>query len=84
MNAVGLAGPPLRALVYEFCVPSDRAEAVQGIDPSLTIYTTPGRIGCGGGQSRGVGHTHQPAHRAVLIELAGLSYVEAIEETQPE
>jgi hypothetical protein len=84
INAEGLAGPPdgLHAVSYEFCIPgTDEAVAqVQAIDRTVEVQRgARGRIGCGADQFLCVGHTHQPDHRAVLIRLARLDYVAAIE-----
>lgn len=81
----GLAGPAdgLRALSYEFCIPS-RAEAVatvERLDATIRIVAeSPGRIGCGAYEALCIGHTHQPNWRAVLDSLADLEYVARIDE----
>ncbi len=81
----GLQGPPdgLRALHYEYCIP-DRPEAIRAviaIDRTLQIQRgSPGRVGCGADELLCLGHTHQPSHRAVLEQLAGLSFVAEIRE----
>ena len=80
-NDLGLVGPPLRAVRYEFCIPEGErfAEEVRSIDPSVEIQgASPGTSGCEAGESRALGSTHQPAFRRVLLGLASLPYVEAI------
>lgn len=82
----GLQGPPdgLRSLMYEFCIPDDRAARAEvlAIDPSLRLQPgSPGRIGCRAGQVLCIGDTHQPGWRDVLRRLAALPYVSRIEES---
>lgn len=85
LDSDGLQGPPdgLRALHYEYCIP-DRPEAIRAamsIDRTLQIQRgSPGRVGCGADELLCLGHTHQPNHRAVLEQLAGLSFVAEIRE----
>jgi hypothetical protein len=83
LDAVGLYGPAdgLRALDYEFCIP-DRAQAVatvRGIDASLRVHRSPGRIGCADDELLCIGTTLQPGYRDVLAALSRLSYVTRIE-----
>jgi hypothetical protein len=83
LDARGLQGQPsgLRALDYEYCVPAEesaRAE-VAAIDPSARFMPgSPGRIGCGAGETLVLGSTHQPGFRAILEALAALPYVSRI------
>jgi hypothetical protein len=84
INADGLAGPPdgLRAVSYEFCIPSteEAVAAVTAIDRTVEVMRgARGRIGCSKEQYLCVGSTHQPGHRDVLLRLARLDYVAAIE-----
>jgi hypothetical protein len=84
INAEGLAGPPdgLHAVSYEFCIPATEAAVaeVQAIDPTVDIMRgARGRIGCRDDQFLCLGHTHQPDFRGVLVRLATLDYVAAIE-----
>jgi hypothetical protein len=86
LDARGLQGPPdgLRSLMYEFCIPDDRAarSEVRAIDASVRFQPgAPGRIGCADGQVLAVGDTGQPGWREVLERLAGLPYVTRIEES---
>jgi len=86
LNDSGLQGPPdgLRALDYEFCIPSGEmyATEIKAIDPSATVYSrSPGRIGCAGGQSLVIGNTHQPDFREILTNLAARPYVTRIDES---
>ena len=86
LNDSGLRGPPdgLRALDYEFCIPSaERYVAeIKAIDPSAAVYSrSPGRVGCGEGQSLVIGNTHQPGFRTILKNLAALPYVTRIDES---
>ena len=85
----GLAGPPdgLRSLMYEFCIPRDSARIadVRAIDPSVRVYPgSPGRIGCRADQALCIGETHQPGWRDVLDRLAGLAWIERIDESYAE
>ncbi|MGE5153290.1 MAG: hypothetical protein ACM3ST_04670 [Bdellovibrio bacteriovorus] len=81
----GLQGSPggLRSLDYEYCIPEAapfRAR-VSAIDPSARFMPgSPGRIGCRPGQVLVLGNTHQPGFREVLQALAGLPFVERIQE----
>jgi hypothetical protein len=84
-NDDGLYGPPggLRALDYEFCIPADpNFEAqVKAIDPTLTIFPgSKGRVGCDKDAYLCIGNTHQREFKAVLLKLAGLSYVTQIKQ----
>lgn len=84
INAEGLAGPPdgLHAVSYEFCIPAteEAVAAVKAIDRTVEVQRgARGRIGCRAGQYLCVGHTHQPDFRSVLIRLARLDSVTAIE-----
>jgi hypothetical protein len=86
LNDDGLVGPPngLRSLMYEFCIPSDSASVrkVHEIDSSVRLYSeSPGRIGCGDGQTLCIGETHHPGWRAVLDQLSSLGYIERIDES---
>jgi hypothetical protein len=85
LNAQGLHGPSdgLRALAYEFCIPRDPAlEAeVKAIDPTVVVYAgSRGRVGCGPGENLCLGSTQQPEFKAVLLKLAGLTYVKQIKQ----
>ncbi len=85
LNDNGLHGPPggLRALDYEFCVPSGEkyAKEIKAIDPSVTVYSrSRGRIGCSCDQALVIGNTHQPRFREILENLAALPYVTRIDE----
>jgi len=81
----GLRGPPdgKVAAAYEFCIPDtaeNRAE-VKAIDGTVEFVPgSRGRIGCGDGQCLCIGSTGQVDCRAVLQRLAGLPYVERIDE----
>lgn len=84
INAEGLTGPPdgLRAVSYEFCIPATEAAIgeVKAIDRTVEVQRgAHGRIGCGRDQYLCVGSTHQPDCKSVLIRLASLDYVAAIE-----
>ncbi len=86
LNDSGLRGPPdgLRALDYEFCIPSAETYVaeIKAIDPSAAVYPrSPGRIGCTEDQSLVIGNTHQPEFRRVLRNLAALPYVTRIDES---
>jgi hypothetical protein len=86
LNGSGLQGPPdgLRALDYEFCIPSGETYAteIKAIDPSAAFYArSPGRIGCTENQSLVIGNTHQPGFRTVLRNLAARPYVTRIDES---
>jgi hypothetical protein len=85
LNDDGLYGPPdgLRSLHYEFCIPATdmHVAEVSAIDPSVEIMRgSRGRIGCADDQFLCVGSTHQPGFREVLTGLAGLPYIERIEQ----
>lgn len=85
VNAEGLRGPPdgLRAVHYEFCIPADDnlLRKVRAIDPtSEAMKGSRGRIGCTKEQVLVLGNTHQRGFRQVLNRLAGLPYVQRIEE----
>jgi len=85
VNSEGLRGAPdgLRAVHYEFCVPAgeDRVEEVRSIDPTAQFMPgSRGRIGCARDQILVVGNTHQRSYRQVLERLAGLEYVNRVEE----
>ena len=81
ISELGLAGPPLHAVRYRFCFPADGAyaEQIQGIDATATILRDPSPA-CGAGQWQATGSTHQAGFRQVLLNLAGLPYVESIQE----
>jgi hypothetical protein len=84
INAEGLAGPPdgLHAMSYEFCIPATEAAVaeVKSVDRTVEVQRgARGRIGCRADQFLCTGHTHQPDHRSVLIRLASLDYVAAID-----
>ena len=86
LNDDGLYGPPdgLRALDYEFCIPSgeEYARKVKAIDPSANIYArSPGRIGCTEDQSLVIGNTRQPDFRTILKALAAQPYVTRIDQS---
>jgi len=81
----GLIGPVTgkRAVDYEYCIPdnADSQAEVAAIDPTARIMTgSRGRIGCLPGQSLVMGNTHQADFRGVLRRLAGLAYVQRIEQ----
>ena len=85
IRADGLRGSPdgLVAVAYEFCIPADEGvyEEVLRIDPGIQIYAaSPGRIACADNQTLSIGGTNQPHWRAVLQELASLSYIVEIRE----
>lgn len=84
LDGNGLYGPETGkiALDYEFCIPRDEAlrREVEGMDPSLKVQTSAGRIGCGPEQYLCIGNTHQANWRQVLYRLAELPYVERIEQ----
>jgi hypothetical protein len=86
MNDDGLIGPPtgLHSVMYEFCIPADRASAaeVRAIDPSVKMYSvSPGRVGCTGDQVLCIGETHQPGWRTVLEQLSMLEYIDRIDQS---
>jgi len=67
---------------YEFCIPAteEAAAMVKAIDRTAEVQRgARGRIGCRADQFLCVGHTHQPDFRSVLVGLARLDYVAAIE-----
>ena len=71
----------LRSQAYELCIP-DRPETlaeVKAIDPSLKFYRSRGRIGCREDQYLGIGETHQPHWRQILLDLANLDYIDRID-----
>ncbi|MGI9274348.1 MAG: hypothetical protein ACR2PT_05765 [Endozoicomonas sp.] len=85
LNRDGLQGPEdgLRALSYEFCIPSsiEKVEEVMVIDKTLVVYhQSPGRVGCGKDAYLAVGNTSQDGFREVLRKLSELDYVESIYE----
>ncbi len=86
LDESGLYGPldGKRALSYEFCIPDtvqNRTE-VKRIDPTVKFFTeSPGRIGCSKHESLCIGSTHQKGFRRVLKRLAGLTYVQRIDES---
>ena len=85
VNSEGLRGPPdgLRAVHYEFCIPTgeDRVEEVRSIDPTAQFMPgSRGRIGCARDQILVVGNTHQRSYRQALERLAALDYVNRIVE----
>jgi len=84
INADGLTGPAdgLRAVSYEFCIPATEAAVaeVTAIDRTVAVQRgARGRIGCRADQFLCLGHTHQPDFRNVLLGIARLEYVAAIE-----
>ena len=86
LNDEGLYGPPygLRGLSYEFCIPADEhfVSEVQSIDSTLSIQSdSKGGIGCSESEYLCVGNSHQKNYRQVLLRLAGLEYVEKIEQS---
>ena len=86
LNPQGLYGPPdgLRSLSYEFCIPNEQRyiDKVKAIDPTVTMYSSPGRIGCQKGKEfLCIGHTAQPHYRQALNTLASQPYLKRIEET---
>lgn len=86
LNDDGLYGPPdgLRALDYEFCIPSGKKHVreIKAIDPSATVYPrSTGRIGCTSDQSLVIGNTRQPDFRTILKALAAQPYVTRIDQS---
>lgn len=86
VNADGLRGPPtgLRAVHYEFCIPSGEryAAEVKAIDATAQFPRgSRGRIGCSGDEILVLGSTHQHGYREVLERLAALPYVSRIQES---
>ena len=82
----GLRGTPssLRAVAYEFCIPSNQTtvEELQAIDPSIVLYPkSRGRINCSDAETLAIGNTHQAQWKSVLFELASQHYIAAIHET---
>ena len=85
LDAEGLIGPPggKRALDYEFCIPRDEGfvAEVRAIDATARFFDgSRGRIGCGPDQVLVIGNTHRPDFAVVLRRLAGLPYIERIEQ----
>ena len=81
----GLIGPPdgLRSVSYEFCIPAmnDAVKTIKMIDSQIDIYSqSPGRIGCTKNEYLCIGHTHNKQWKDILLAIAGLDYVEEIEE----
>jgi hypothetical protein len=86
INNQGLRGTPssLRAVAYEFCIPSDQTthEKLQAIDPSVAFYPrSRGRINCSDAETLVIGNTHQAQWKSVLFELSSQDYIAAIRET---
>lgn len=86
VNAEGLRGPAtgLRAVHYEFCIPSGEwhAAEVRRIDATAQFQRgSRGRIGCSSGETLVLGNTHQHGYREVLERLAALPYVSRIQES---
>ena len=86
LNDNGLYGPPngLRALDYEFCIPSGEpyVKEVTAIDPSASFHSrSRGRIGCTEDQDLVIGNTHQTGFREILGKLAALPYVTRIDQS---
>jgi hypothetical protein len=83
VNSEGLRGPPggLRAVHYEFCIPTGKDEEVRSIDPPAQFMPgSRGRIGCAGDRILVAGNTHQHSYPQVLERLAALEYVNRISE----
>jgi hypothetical protein len=85
LDADGLAGPPdgKVAISYEFRIPDtpENRAAVKAIDPTIEIMSgPPGRVDAGPGFALCIGSTCQPRHREILLALAGLPFVERIQE----
>ena len=86
LNEDGLRGPPdgFRSLTYEFCIPAEQSclDEVTRIDPTAqSTIGSHGRIHCPPDRHLVMGNTHQTNFRVVLFRLAGLTYVERIEES---
>ncbi|PZV07044.1 MAG: hypothetical protein DCF22_22700 [Leptolyngbya sp.] len=84
ISAAGLVGSVhnQRSLSYEFCIPADEKHLaeVRALDPSVQVSRSPGRIGCTKDQYLVIGDTHQTQWRDVLMAIAGLDYVQRIDE----
>jgi hypothetical protein len=85
LNEQGLYGASdgLQALSYEFCIPAEEkyAAEVQSIDSTVKIsFDSPGRIGCSEKEYLCIGNTYQKNCREILIKLAGLEYIEKIDQ----
>lgn len=85
LSAEGLTGPETgqRSIGYEFCIPAtaDHLAEVTAIDPSVQYFPgSPGRIGCTPDQYLCIGNTHQSNWYEILLSLAGLDYVERIDQ----
>ncbi len=80
----GLIGPAdgKRTLAYEFCIPAEASarEEVKAIDSAIQVFEgSSGRIGCSDQQWLCMGETRFD-YRQVLQQLAGLDYVEKIDQ----
>lgn len=84
ISANGLVGSvgSWRSLSYEFCIPADEKQLaeVRALDPSVQVSRSPGRMGCTKDQYLVIGDTHQARWRDVLMAIAGLDYVQRIDE----
>jgi len=83
LDAAGLVGPAdgKVAISYEFRIPDtpDTRAAVLAIDAGIEIAAGPrGRVAAGPGVCLCIGSTHGPRHRATLLELAALPFVDRI------
>ena len=81
----GLFGPPggKRALSYAFCIPDtvENRTEVEQIDATITFFAeSPGRMGCGKGESLCIGLTHQKDFAVILRRLVELTYVQRIDQ----
>lgn len=89
IDDTGLTGPAdgQVAISYEFCIPSTQAaqDEVRQIDSTIVFQPgARGRIGCTKDQILCIGNTQQPGWRAVLLKLAGLSYIARIDRSDAE
>lgn len=72
----------LRSLSYEFCIPKnpEYLTQIKDIDPKISFSNSNGRIGCTENQYLGIGDTHKPNWREILMAIANLDYVERIDQ----
>jgi hypothetical protein len=84
ISVAGLVGSggSQRSRSYEFCIPAQKKHLaeVRALDPSVQVSRSPGRIGCTKDQYLVIGDTHQARWREVLTAIAGLDYVQRIDE----
>lgn len=86
ISAEGLVGPPdgLRSVSYEFCIPaSEKLRAsVRAINTTIQHYANVrGRVGCKSNHYSGIGDSHNPRWREILLAIARLKYVQRIDES---